>query len=133
MRVTPNHITQLQPDEIFVFGSNLSGIHGGGAARVAHEKFGAVWGVGSGITGQCYALPTKSENIERTLTVDEIKGLVDQFIEVAKSMPHLCFLVTEVGCGLAGLSVDDIAPLFKEATHIQNIHLPLRFWHVLQH
>lgn len=127
-RITPEKITELKDNEIFIFGSNLSGIHGAGAAKLALDKFGAIWATGVGIQGQCYAIPTKSRGITRTLTINEIKPYVDEFIEFAITKPELTFLVTEVGCGLAGYTVENIAPLFKDAMGIQNIYLPKRFW-----
>jgi hypothetical protein len=132
MRITPNNIQDLKPNEVFVFGSNLSGIHGGGAARLAHQKFGAQWLNSMGIQGSSYAIPTKSEGITRSLTIEEIKPFVDYFVRFASNCPSKTFLVTEIGCGLAGHSVNDIAPLFKEAIEIENIHLPERFWEVLK-
>ena len=130
MRITNNNITELRPNEIFVFGSNLSGIHGGGAAKLAKDKFGAKLGVSTGVTGQCYAIPTKSEYIVRTLTIKEIKPYVDDFISFASENKDYTFLVTEIGCGLAGLKHEHIAPLFKlvETEDIGNIHLPQKFW-----
>lgn len=131
MKSSPAHITELKPNEIFVFGSNLSGIHGGGAAWLAHNKFGAVWGEGIGMTGRCYAIPTKSERIERTLRIDEIEPFVKQFIIYAKDNRDQIFLVTEIGCGLAGYSPKYIAPLFKDAINIENIRLPQSFINIL--
>lgn len=125
MRIASNHITTLQPNEIFVFGSNLSGMHGGGAARLAYQKFGAIWGQGVGLQGQSYGIPTMQGG------VDTIKPYVDAFIEFAKTHPQLKFLVTEIGCGIAGFSVEEIAPLFKLAIDVENIYLPERFWMVL--
>jgi len=130
MRVTDNYITVLKANEIFVFGSNLAGIHGAGAAKMAHELFGAKWGIGYGLEGQSFALPTKDRQIE-TLTLTQIKHFVDQFIKFAKRKPQLTFLVTEVGCKLAGYEPHQIAPLFKDAVEVENIHLPERFWNVL--
>ena len=130
MRNSPYNIESLAENEIFVFGSNLSGFHGGGAARTA-MAWGAQWGNGIGIQGKTYAIPTKSENIDRTLTVDEIRPHVSDFIEYATQHPELKFLVTEIGCGLAGHEVEDIAPLFEEAMPVENIYLPARFWAVL--
>lgn len=121
----PIHITTLQPNEIFVFGSNLSGMHGGGAARLAYQKFGAIWGQGVGLQGQSYGIPTMQGG------VDTIKPYVDEFIEFAKTHPQLKFLVTEIGCGIAGFSVEEIAPLFEQAIEAENIYLPERFWMVL--
>lgn len=131
-RITPENITTLSPEHIFVFGSNLSGWHGGGAARTAKIYFGAQENVGVGRTGQCYAIPTKSHGITRTLLIEEIKPFVDNFIKYAKAHPELTFLVTEVGCGLAGILPVCIAPLFTEAMTLQNTHLPERFWNVLK-
>lgn len=125
MRIASNHITTLQPNEIFVFGSNLSGMHGGGAARLAYQKFGAIWGQGVGLQGQSYGIPTMQGG------VDTIKPYVDEFIEFAKTHPQLNFLVTEIGCGIAGFSVEEIAPLFEQAIEVENIYLPERFWMVL--
>ena len=118
LRITPEYITTLQPNEIFVFGSNLAGMHGGGAARMAYNSFGAEWGVGVGRTGQCYAIPTMQGGIET------IRPYVDEFIDYAKQHPELLFLVTRVGCGIAGFSDEHIAPLFKEASEMENISLP---------
>ena len=125
MRIASSHITTLQPNEIFVFGSNLSGMQGGGAARLAYQKFGAIWGQGVGLQGQSYGIPTMQGG------VDTIKPYVDEFIEFAKTHPQLKFLVTEIGCGIAGFSVEEIAPLFKQAIEVENIYLPERFWLVL--
>ena len=83
MQKSPNYITKLQPDEIFVFGSNLAGMHGGGAARLAYQKFGAVWGQGVGLQGQSYAIPTMQGGVET------IQPYVDEFIEFAKQHPQL--------------------------------------------
>ena len=125
MRIASSHITTLQPNEIFVFGSNLSGMHGGGTARLAYQKFGAIWGQGVGLQGQSYGIPTMQGG------VDTIKPYVDEFIEFAKTHPQLKFLVTEIGCGIAGFSVEEIAPLFEQAIEVENIYLPERFWLVL--
>ena len=129
-RITPDNITSLADNQIFVFGSNLSGRHGKGAAKTA-LGWGAIWGQASGLQGRTYAIPTKDANIRRTLTIREIKPFVDEFIEFAKNNSSLIFLVTEIGCGLAGLRPKEVAPLFKEAINITNIYLPSRFWHKL--
>ncbi|MBQ7698098.1 MAG: hypothetical protein IJT35_05910 [Paludibacteraceae bacterium] len=123
--ITPEHITALQPNEIFVFGSNLAGSHGGGAARVAHQRFGAEWGVGVGRTGQCYAIPTMQGG------VDTIRPYVDAFIRYAEQHPELVFLVTRVGCGIAGFKDKQIAPLFQAAATMKNVSLPRR-WREMQ-
>ena len=120
-RISPRWIDSLEENEIFVFGSNLQGMHGGGAARVAHEKFGAVWGEGIGLQGQSYAIPTMHGG------VDAIAPYVNDFIAFAKVHPELKFLVTEIGCGIAGFRISEMAPLFKEALDITKIYLPQRF------
>lgn len=122
---TPEHITSLAPNEIFVFGSNLQGCHGGGAARYAYEHFGAEWGVGVGITGQCYAIPTMHGGVK------EIKPYVDEFIDFAKNHPQYKFLVTPIGCGIAGFTPEQIAPLFYYAKFIPNIVLPREIYEIL--
>ena len=120
-KYTPDFITELGPNEIFVFGSNLAGVHAGGAARLAHEKFGAIWGQGVGLQGNSYAIPTMQGGIET------IRPYVDEFIEFAKSHPDLTFYVTKIGCGIAGFSEKEIAPLFQKAIGISNIRLPKDF------
>ena len=129
-RITAERITELKPQEVFVFGSNLAGIHGAGAAKLAYEKFGAKWGYGKGLYGQSYALPTKNSEI-RTMHINNINDCVRDFIWYADQHPELIFLVTEIGCGLAGLEPKDIAPMFKDCIHLPNVHLPQRFWDVL--
>lgn len=130
-RIASDNITKLNPNEIFVFGSNLSGRHGKGAAKQA-LTWGAIWGQGAGLQGRTYGIPSKNASITRTLSVKEIKPFVDDFIQFAKDNQNLIFLVTEIGCGLANLTPKEIAPLFKEAIDIENIHLPKRFWHKLK-
>ncbi len=120
-RCTPDFIRSLAPNEIFVFGSNLAGAHGGGAARIAMDKFGAVWGQGVGLQGQSYAIPTMQGGVET------IKPYVDEFIEFAKMHPEYKFLVTRIGCGIAGFTDEEIAPLFKEAQSLENVWLPRSF------
>ena len=111
----------MKPDEVFVFGSNLDGYHAGGAARIASVKFGAVWGQGVGLQGQSYAIPTMQGGVET------IKPYVDEFIEFAKQHLELKFLVTRIGCGIAGFRDEEIAPLFRQAIDCQNIILPKEF------
>ena len=118
---TPQWITELKPNEIFVFGSNLAGAHGGGAARVAMNRFGAIWGQGVGLQGQSYAIPTMQGGVET------IQPFVDEFIAFAKAHPEYTFLVTPIGCGIAGFTADQIAPLFYPAMDVQNILLPEEF------
>ena len=124
-RITPNHISKLAEIEIFVFGSNLDGHHYGGAARIAEEKFGAIFGQGVGLQGQSYAIPTMHGG------VDVIKPYVDEFIEFAKQHPELTFLVTRIGCGIAGFKDSEIAPLFKGALGMANIALPQSFMDII--
>ncbi len=130
-RITPENITKLPENHIFVFGSNLSGQHGKGAAKTA-LTWGAKWGQASGLQGRTWGIPTKDQTIRRTLTITEIKPFVDQFINEAKLKPELIFLVTEIGCGLAGLKPKDIAPLFQMVKDMENIYLPERFWSLIK-
>ena len=130
MRVTPDEIKKLLPYQIFVYGSNLVGNHKKGAAKDA-VGMGAKWGQGVGLAGNTYGIPTKGKRMDVILPISEIKKYVDDFIDFAISMPHLEFLVTEIGCGRAGYKPKDIAPLFERAKDISNIHLPARFWHKL--
>ena len=123
---TPERITELKPNEIFVFGSNLAGAHGGGAARLAYNRFGAIWGQGVGLQGQSYAIPTMQGGVET------IKPYVDEFIRFAKQHPEQKFLVTKIGCGIAGFKVDEIAPLFYHAIDSENIVLPKDFDDIIQ-
>ena len=118
---TPERITELKPNEIFVFGSNLAGAHGGGAARLAYNRFGAIWGQGVGMQGQCYAIPTMQGGVET------IKPYVDDFIRFAQTRTDLKFYATQIGCGIAGFKVGEIAPLFQDAIDIENIILPEAF------
>ena len=118
---TPERITELRENEIFVFGSNLAGSHGGGAALLAYNRFGAIWGQGVGLQGQSYGIPTMHGG------VDVIKPYVDEFITFAKKHPELKFLVTKIGCGIAGFTIDEIAPLFHDALDVENIILPKDF------
>ena len=124
-RITPRHIATLQPNEIFVFGSNLQGLHAGGAARAARLHFGAVMGQGVGLQGQSYAIPTMQGGVET------IRPYVDEFITFAQAHPEWTFLVTPIGCGIAGFEPADIAPLFAAAKEVENIHLPASFWTIL--
>ena len=123
---TPERITELKPNEIFVFGSNLAGAHGGGAARLAYNRFGAIWGQGVGLQGQTYAIPTMQGGVET------IKPYVDEFIRFAKEHQELKFLVTKIGCGIAGFKVEEIAPLFYHAIDSENIVLPKEFDDIVQ-
>ena len=124
-RVTPELIKEVAEDEVFVFGSNLEGRHAGGAARAAYDHFGAIWGQGVGIQGQSYAIPTMHGG------VDEIKPYVDDFIAYAKAHPEKKFLVTPIGCGIAGFTPEEIAPLFADAKDVENIWLPESFIQII--
>lgn len=124
-RITPDSIQTLEANQVFVFGSNLEGNHAGGAAKLAVEKFGAVEGNGIGAQGQSYAIPTMQGG---PMT---IKPYVDDFVAYAKENFSKVFLVTKIGCGIAGFSVEDIAPLFYAAMDVESIHLPEDFWKYL--
>ena len=123
-RITPSVVNELEENEIFVFGSNEQGMHLGGAARVAYNKFGAEWGNGEGLQGHSYALPTM-EGEKNT------QAAVIRFVECAKNHPELKFWVTPVGCGIAGYTPEEIAPMFKGAEKLTNVYLPVSFWKVL--
>ncbi len=122
---TPDNIRKLQPREVFVFGSNLAGMHGGGAAMVALRRFGAKMGQGEGLQGQSYAIPTMQGGVET------IAPYVDRFVAFAKEHPELKFYVTRIGCGIAGFADSEIAPLFREALPLSNVVLPKTFVEVL--
>ncbi len=125
-RVTPQWIDSLKENEVFVFGSNLAGMHGGGAARIARLRFGAVMGQGVGMQGQSYAIPTMQGG------VNTISPYVADFISYARQHPEKRFLVTPIGCGIAGFDAEDIAPLFHAAKTVDNISLPESFWQILE-
>ena len=120
-RIASDRIATLGENEIFVFGSNIQGSHGGGAAWFAYKNLGAEWGVGEGLTGRCYALPTMEGEAS-------MKAAVDRFIACARQHPELTFLVTAVGCGIAGYTPSEVAPLFREATSLENVYLPEVFY-----
>ena len=122
---TPEMIKSLEPNEVFVFGSNLGGFHAGGAARAALNHFGAVWGQGVGLQGQSYAIPTMHGG------VDAIRPYVDEFIQFAQSRPDLYFYVTRIGCGIAGFRDEQMAPLFAAALPLDNVALPKSFYDIL--
>jgi len=111
------HVDGTLPEgtEVFVFGSNLAGIHGAGAAAVAHVQFGAIMFHSYGHMGNCFAIPTKQRNYKYRLSLEEIKKYTDKFAQYTKKRHDLRFFVTGVGCGYAGYRPDEIAPLFKEA------------------
>lgn len=123
---TPERITELKDNQVFVFGSNLAGSHGAGAARLAYERFGAVWGQGVGMQGRSYAIPTMQGGVET------IRPYVEEFLEFAFTHPEYKFLVTRIGCGIAAFTPEEIAPLFAEALDWENVILPRDFVDVLE-
>jgi len=128
MRITPNNITELKDNEIFVFGSNPQGRHGKGAALIAKQKFGAIYGQSEGLQGQSYAIITKELRPHMPPTpLSYIKEGVEEFIKFAKNNPNKVFYVSKLGCSLAYFKVEDIAPLFKDALELENIYLPVEF------
>lgn len=114
-------IAELKPTERFVFGSNIRGEHAGGAARQAYEQFGAAWGVGEGLTGQCYAFPTLNAGMQQYDHV-EMVSIRAAFYRCARAHPEMTFLLTKVGCGIASYSEDYMRELF--ATPPTNVVLP---------
>jgi hypothetical protein len=124
-RITADIITEVKDNEIFVFGSNLEGRHVGGAARIAADKFGAMMGQGVGMQGQSYAIPTMHGGVA------DIKPYVDEFICYAKNHAELTFLVTRIGCGIAGFKDEQIAPLLSKCRELQNVCLPKSFWDII--
>lgn len=129
-RITEDEITKLEDNQIFVFGSNESGRHGKGAAKTA-LKWGAKYGQAEGLQGKTYGIPTMNASIRNKLKVEKIKTYVDRFIEFVKQNPQLTFFVTEIGCGLAGHNIKDIAPLFEDCKDIKNVYLPKKFWRII--
>jgi hypothetical protein len=116
--MTSSRIERLAPNEVFVFGSNAHGLHDGGAARDAFQKFGAVWGEGHGHHGQSYAIDTMSG-------FPTLAAEVDTFLDYARAHPELRFQVTPIGNGVAGYRVDQVAPLFVDRP--ENVVLPVEF------
>ena len=123
-RVTPAHIDSLEPNEVFVFGSNAAGFHAGGAAAQAMHDFGAIWGQGEGLQGRSYAIPTMEG-------LDNMKAAIERFVLYATEHKEQRFLVTRIGCGIAGYSAQQIAPLFSGCVSLENVTLPADFWDVL--
>lgn len=126
LKYTPEKITSLGEDEVFVFGSNLQGMHCGGAARTAYRLFGAIMGQGVGIQGQSYAIPTMQGGVET------IKPYVDDFIKLANEWDQTTFYVTRIGCGIAGFTDEEIAPLFDKAYDLYNVRLPKSFVKIIR-
>lgn len=127
MRFTPENITELKNNEIFVFGSNLAGRHGAGAAKIAREKFRAVYGVGKGLTGRCYAFPTKDRQIN-PLPLESIRQEFIDLFACCENFPKYTFLLTKVGCGLAGYSIKEISGCYEGLDIPVNLVVPEEFW-----
>jgi hypothetical protein len=133
-KYTPDNIEKLEPNQIFVFGSNAKGIHGKGAALIAKQKFGAIYGQASGLQGKSYAIITKKDwRVNKSSTLDEIKHEICHFIIFAKRNPQLEFLVTKIGTSLAGYTIEEIKNIFVEYANKpswgipDNIILPIEF------
>ena len=125
MKITPDNITSLGTHGVFVFGSNLNGMHIGGAALAA-VKWGAIPTIGEGLQGQTYALPTKDYNLN-TRTLPDIYDSVIRLLQCVEQNPDKLFMVTKVGCGLAGLTVEQVAPMFRQFLDLDNVSLPQEF------
>ncbi|AFR69782.1 hypothetical protein B2904_orf433 [Brachyspira pilosicoli B2904] len=131
MRVSAKHIDKLEDDEVFVFGSNTEGMHAGGAARMA-MNWGAIYGKAFGLQGKTFAIPTVDYTRSGKMSIDEIKKYVDEFLDFTIKNKDKKFLVTEIGCGIAGFKVSEIAPLFRKALEYSNVYLPERFINYLK-
>lgn len=123
-KYTPENITFLNRNEIFVFGTNLEGSHGSGAAKIAYKYFGAIWGQGVGLQGQSYAIPTM-------VPLPELEKYVESFIEFAFLHPELIFYVPAIGCSYAGYTPYEIAPFFLKVIDLPNVMLPKSFVDVM--
>jgi hypothetical protein len=130
MKYTPENVNRLEPNQVFVFGSNLAGRHGKGAAKIALNKYGARYGVGRGLQGQSYALPTKDFEVN-TLSLVDIEAEIFTFLNFADNNRQYEFIVTKIGCGLAGYKVEQIAKLFAKWCIPINVILPEEFWKVI--
>jgi hypothetical protein len=130
MKYTPENITHLEPNQIFTYGANEKGVHGAGAAKLALQ-WGAKMGQ-YGLVGQTYGIPTKDKKIQ-TLPLDKIQVHVDTFLATAFSHTEYEFLVSKIGCGLAGYRPEDIAPLFKiiKTGVFENVILPEEFYKII--
>jgi hypothetical protein len=133
-RITPDNITELKPNEVLVVPTNEAGRHGAGLALFAAKNFGLKYGHSWHLCGRCFGLPTKDKNIS-TLPIEDIKDYVDGFLvwsqkPICKELKYI-FLLPEIGCGLAGYTPEQIAPLFRAAIDLPNVHMPKRFWEVL--
>lgn len=126
---TPDYIDRLLPNQIFVFGSNALGYHSGGASGTARKRFGAIWGQAEGVQGQSYAIPV---DFGKGNVAPDIQPYVNRFIAYAKMHPENHFLVTRVGCGIAGFTEKEMAEHFREALTMNNVSLPRSFVNALQ-
>lgn len=125
IRYTPDYIDSLLPGQVFVFGSNTLGYHTGGASATARKKFGAIWGQAEGLQGQSYAIPVDyGKNVRKD---EDVKAGVERFVDFAKEHTDFVFLVTRVGCGIAGYKDEEMALFFKETLTLKNVHLPKSF------
>ena len=133
--VTPSQISSLEPNEVFVFGSNLEGKHYGGAAKFAVMRFGAEMGNPQGLQGQSYAIPTLETPgggpMATKLPLSQIRQYVNEFADFAKSNPDMFFYVTPIGCGIAGFTEQEMAPLFQCCVGLDNVALPQSFIDVI--
>lgn len=120
-RCTPEMITSLKPNEVFVFGTDPEGEHKSKAAKLAVERFGAKLGEGEGFFGQSYAIPVHKHRTEI------MEQAVSRFVEFAKSHPEFLFYVLPIGCGAAGMEVNKVAPMFKLSIELDNVYLPMDF------
>ena len=127
MEYTSDNITELAPNEVFVFGSNLAGRHGKGAAEQA-KKWGALYGKARGRMGQTYAIPTKDFTVEKALPLPIIETMIWEFLQHAKSHPEDRFLVTRIGCGWAGYTPQQVGYLFQKYGSLPNVILPKDFY-----
>jgi len=125
-KFTPEHITELQENEIFVFGSNLNGNHAGGAARMAVEKFGAIEGQADGLQGQSYAIPTLDKNMKK-IPIEDIKKSLELLADFSMWNTEKTFYVTKIGLGIAGFTVEELKPVFDDIYFPDNIILPVEF------
>ena len=126
--ILPKNYNVLKPDEVFAFGSNLAGMHGGGSARMAHMLFGAKMGQGVGMQGQSYAIPTMQDDINTIRPY-----YVEQFIQYAEEHPELFFYITHIGCGIVGFQDKETAPLSAHAVGLRNVCMPYSFIEHLEH
>jgi hypothetical protein len=126
-KITPHLISSLNENEILVFESNTIGKHDRGTAKLAVE-FGAKWGQGIGLVGNTYAIPIKGSDLKRNLTLQQIEGHINKFIEFAKKRKDLFFIVTSIGSDFKSYSSKEIAPFFIETLELENVSLPSEWY-----